>query len=208
MSALILCMREDYLLLSMDTLVSCVDKGITKSLSRYATKMHILPHINCVICGVESAEIKFSWYDFVTNNNSLIVSGISSLDSVAQYNLQHLANSYSLDISCDIYQFGICEYDGKMKGFVYRSKNNYMSEKLQYNKENFYIRPEITGDYIFNDGGWQQELFNIMKMQKENQDSSDAADKVYIGGVMQILEMKKDVYKLVNYRNFGDVWKG
>lgn len=197
MTALNFCLTENRLLLSMDTLVS--DNETDKKPLLFTTKTFILPHMNCLICGVGTLDVVFEWYEFVARK--VVAEGILSLDSVAQRYLysnipDNLKNAY-----CTIYQFGINEIDGKMDGFVYRHENNYISKKLEHA---VYTRPEIPNDIDIKFTDVYQYFSDIMKYQKKINDSSLKDDRIYIGGTIQILEMTKNKIQIINYDNFDD----
>jgi len=100
MTALNFELSENNLTLFMDTLVSIND--VIKRPLMYTTKMYMLPHLNCIICGVGSGEIKFKWYEYVMQK--VIAYGISSLNNITQLHLHNVVSSCLTNAPCEIYQ--------------------------------------------------------------------------------------------------------
>jgi len=199
MSALAFSISKSKIVIAMDTLVS-VDEGATIRPSRYTTKMYLLPYINCVICGIGSSIAVETWYEFV--RNEVIAYGITSLDKTTQKHLQRIVDDKCKRRDNKIYQFGVCEYDGTMQGYVYNSFEGYRGKQFEYNK--IYTNPHLPEDCIVKGDDLFQNFNDILKNLRKAEDIRGGLDKISIGGMVQILVMEKDKMFITNYDKFDD----
>ena len=188
----------------MDTLAS---DSISKKPLKFVSKIHSIPHINCIICGTGSLNAIYSWITWVNQHN---IMSINDLNHLAENDMPNILYRYKDKTT--IYMFGFDEKSNELLGFAYRSEKHYKSEKMKYS---FCYKP--TEMYSTNSESIMTELenniknntieeflFNLMKKQKEYDDKLPTNKKVGIGGICQILILQHDGFNLINYKKFND----
>lgn len=202
-------LQKDLVIVAMDTLVSdSIDKRPLKLIS----KIHLISHANCLICGTGSLEAIQSWLNWVENHN---ITNIIDLNILAKKDINRLLFRYNKYGTTTVYQFGYDEKHSEFIGYAYRSTNNYQFEKLQYG---IGVKPDagIKGDKKelsiemlnkFKSDSMEEFFYKIMKEQKLYDDKLPVNEKVGIGGRCQVIILSKNKYELINYKKFADYQK-
>jgi hypothetical protein len=205
MTALNFILAEQYLFLVSDTLSLTNDKDSFK----YVTKILMLPHLKGVICGTGSFDLILKWYETIQKK----IIG-RDIDILRNYSSDELEKIYfdelkaKDDHNSTIYHFGYIPGKEKFEGYVYRSKNGFAEEKLDYglglkpfgNEIAGYARQQIEDNLV--DG-----LINIMCKQKELDEAQEKEEQVGIGGSIHLLEFTKTHQKLSEIYQFPDYEK-
>jgi hypothetical protein len=206
MTALNFMLHEDGVIIAMDTL-SLLARN--KKPFKFVSKMFLLPHMQCVICGTGNMGAIIDWYSFVQKN--ILSNGIYQLNELSKKAIPQFMKEHNEDNSCTIYQFGLHELDDKFHGFAYRSTNNFQSEEIQYG---FGIKPPdafkdengmIDFDTISSLSTKPEEvLAAVMRIQKDYDDKLDIDKRLGIGGKIEILYLSRDSMVIRNYDVFDD----
>jgi len=160
----------------------------------FATKVHALPHLQAVICGTGHAQSIAEWVALV--NLSLPARDIVQLDRFAPAKLRELFMQYSnkdtggRDITTTLYHLGFDQRGRRFVGFAYRSADNFRSEPLP---QGFGFKPApdwpVDSTKITR---LPEHLIGIAKRQKAQDEATEAAKRVMVGGqlifcVMQLI---------------------
>jgi len=187
MSILNFLYTDEYVIAMADTLASTAG-GIPHM---FVTKIFALPHINTIICGTGNYNTVLAWCNFI--QTSVIANNVDDLDQISPENIRNIYNKITGDnlISTTIYHFGFIEKEGKYLGYAYRSKNNFVSEKLE---KGFGIKPpdEIDIEKILSvyDGDRNKVFVEICKKQKEVDDNRSKDERLGIGGSVYLYKMQ------------------
>jgi len=179
---------------------------------KFASKFRSFPHLKGVICGVGTFNIIVKWWKKV--EDSLIVKNITQLDHFTPNLLRNILNEveeeFNVKPTATIYHFGIDELNNEMIGYVYRSSNSFISEKVGYH---IGYRPnyEIYWDKLPKNDNIQAYI-EIMK-QLKHQDDILKENKVGIGGEIHLLMLElsgqyigKSIYKFKDYdKNYEEM---
>jgi hypothetical protein len=178
MTALNFILQPNRVVIFMDTLALGSDKNPFK----YASKIFPLPHLRGVLCGTGSLNTIMDWHKYDLNETN----------------------------EATIYHFGFDprEEEGRIKGFAFRSTNNFLLEEL---KDGVGIKPgdneiiryldDILDTY---DGGLEDLFINIMKLQKKKDDEGDPKNRIGIGGAIHMFHLNKNRQFLWECYNFDD----
>lgn len=204
MTALIYVLKEDEIILSMDTLAV---KTVDDKPYKYVSKIYPLPHLNCVLCGLGDIEAIIDWFCYV--QEYCIVDNFNELCSFTSQKLPSFMNGRLGNDSTTIYIFGLNIADNKFHGFAYRSKNDFSSDKIPYASG---IKPTgafmIPENQLYLEGLWEdptnERIAKIMLVQKEFEDKLLLSERVCIGGMIQIFTLNRKGYSLLNYKKFDD----
>lgn len=206
MTALNFMLHEEGAIIAMDTL-SLLARN--KKSFKFVSKMFLLPHMQCVICGTGNMVAIIDWFAFVQKN--ILSNGIYQLNELSKEVMPQFMKEHNEDNSCTIYQFGLHELDNKFHGFAYRSTNNFQSEEIQHG---FGIKPPdafkdendvIDFDTISSLSTRPEEvLAAVMRIQKDYDDKLDIDRRLGIGGKIEILYLSRDSMVMRNYDVFDD----
>lgn len=196
MSALNYILMHDKIYLAMDTLaVSPVDKCPVK----FLTKFSILPHLNLVMAGTGETRIICDWFQFV--NWNLNIRDINELNECTPTILQEewLKRTEPSATSSTIYHFGYSDKDEVHVGYAYRSRDNWVSERLEYS---IGIKPKVELQQGSNE---LEVLINTVREQSRMDRELPVENKVGIGGDVCVLIVNKknitasSLYRLETY---------
>ena len=201
MSILNFVYTDEYVIAMADTLAS-VASGIPHM---FVTKIFPLPHINTIICGTGNYNTVLAWYNFI--QESVIANNVDDLDQVSPLNIRNIYNKITGNnpIFTTIYHFGFIEKTEKYSGYAYRSKNDFVSEKLE---KGFGIKPpdeiDIEKMLSVSDGDTYKVFSEICKKQKEVDDNRSIDERLGIGGSVYLYMMKGKnitINHLMDYSN-------
>jgi len=170
----------------------------------FTSKSYYLPHIKTIICGTGMGGFSGDWYMQV--NNRMVVKGIENLDYHAPQGLQKLWIKYKTEFSMPdsttttVYQFGFSEESGEIKSYVYRSTNNFSSERLEYG---IGVKPECN----IPKGNLIELIPQMMAEQRIIQASSPVDQRLYIGGEIIGLHLTKNGCNIFKIAEFDDYKK-
>jgi len=205
MTALNFDLEADCVIIFMDTLVLRRDN---KKPLKYASKIFPLPHHRGVLCGTGSASTIMDWFVYIQDH--VIANTMNIPNKMAPSQLQEIHSKYDLNGTngTTIYHFGFDprEEHGRIRGFAFRSTNNFSLEEL---KDGIGIKPpddEII-KYLKDTLGTcsPEDLFiDIMKLQKRKDDEGSPEKRIGIGGSIHVLQFDKDRQFLWECYNFDD----
>jgi len=214
MTAVDFILSKESVLVATDTLA--LDEN--KRPLRFCTKVFPLPHIKCLICGVGSLQHLLRWFKFVEER--CLVDNITVLNDIAKDILPKLKleieQEYKAEISSTIYHFGFNSITNEMEGYALRCNDNYIPQKMG---DGIGVRPqEGIIDKINNNEisvSNHVELFiEFIKSQKLYDDNLPIAEKVGIGGEIQMFVLQKEghyfrtIYRFEDYdKYYSDMLK-
>lgn len=198
MSSLIFQTEESQVLVATDTLATSPDGQPFK----YTTKAFIVPHLRLLIAGTGTGGFLGRW--LVRINDELAVRGIDNLDHHTSGYLASLWNRHKQEISfpdgtATIYHFGFSEEDGTIHSFVYRSTNNFKSERIE--KDYLGVKPECVVPAAYR---LPQDIKKMMDDQRAIQASVPKDQRVYIGGEIQVHHLSEDGFHVYTLDRFED----
>lgn len=205
MTALNYVLTDNEVILAMDTLVT---KNFDKTPYKMATKFVPIPHMNCILCGTGNFEAIVDWFSFIQKN--IVGNGIYQLNKLTQQALPKFMEEHNDNFSTTIYQFGLDEVEDIFKGYAYRSTSNFQSEEL---KKAIGIKPSDgfmdsgninLSSYISENDTVDEILTKIMYKQKEYDENLKVEERVGIGGIIQIVNLRKNSFSINNYKYFDD----
>ena len=206
MTALNFILRDEGVIISMDTLALSAKN---KAPFKFVTKFFSLPHMNCIICGTGNMQAIIDWFGWVQKN--IVANGIYQLNELSKKSMYDFMKDINGDNFCTIYQFGLHEVDNKFHGYAYRSKSKFQSEEI---KQGIGVKPPdafMTMDgsmdlapYMPDGASVEDILINIMEQQKEYDSFLPIAERLGIGGIIQIVYISKDSIIIKNYKYFDD----
>lgn len=198
MSSLIFHTQPDMAIVATDTLA--VNQAGTPV--NWTTKAILIPHLQMIVAGTGVAGVCGRW--FLRINEDMAVRGIENLDIHAQQGLEDLYARYSEEVGflpelrTTIYHFGISEKSGEVVAFAYRSENGFRSERLSHGLK---FKPECDvemGDDI------RSGLIQMMDSQRAIQASKPEAERIHIGGAIQLLHLTNASATSVRLHTFND----
>ena len=206
MTALNFILQPNRVVIFMDTLALGSDKNPFK----YASKIFPLPHLRGVLCGTGSLNTIMDWH--VCIQEKIVGNTMDMPNKIAPSQLKNIHSKYDLNETNEatIYHFGFDprEEEGRIKGFAFRSTNNFLLEEL---KDGVGIKPgdneiiryldDILDTY---DGGLEDLFINIMKLQKKKDDEGDPKNRIGIGGAIHMFHLNKNRQFLWECYNFDD----
>jgi hypothetical protein len=190
MSALIYINTSDQITLASDTL--SVD--FEKQPILYCSKILLVPHLKTVICGTGFKSIISNWHEIA--QNKIIGYDISSLNYHATKQLQSSKHDIQGDLpgTTTIYHFGYNESEHCLKGYAFRSENDFAQEDLE--KDSLGVKPyhveiipfyqDLATKYPV---GSSKFLIEIIIELRRLDNLLPNCDKVGIGGEIQYLKL-------------------
>jgi hypothetical protein len=190
MSALIYIYTTNEIIISADTL--SVD--MNKQPLLYVTKILPVPHLKTVICGTGFKPLISKWFNCAMEN--IIGFDITSLNHHAPGKLQSILQEIKEPVqgTTTIYHFGFSENDQMLKGYAFRSVDNFVKEELE--TDNIGIKPSHPGIAEF----YQKTLaihplntdafhIEVIKQLKRLDTALPISERVGIGGEIQLLRL-------------------
>jgi len=210
MTALNFYLEADRVIIFMDTLSLRMDNKNNKTPLKYASKIFPLPHLRGVLCGTGSQSTIMDWFVYI--QECVIGNTMDIPNKIAPSQLPEIHSKYYLNgtNSTTIYHFGFNprEEHGKIRGFAFRSTNNFSLEELEYG---IGIKPtddeiiKYLKDAMDTYNGSLEDLFiDIMKLQKRKDDERSPQERIGIGGSIHVLQFDKDRQFLWECYNFDD----
>ncbi len=184
MSSLIFDLSPEAVVLATDTLATDPDG----TPAYFTSKALFVPHLKTIIAGTGCAGFSTRWAQQVTDK--MLLRGIENLDYHTPQGLSVLWEEYQRSedfpegMTTTVYQLGLSEDAGVMKGFAYRSADGFVSEPLNYGMR---MKPECSVP----EGQEGLEIFRTMMLeQREIQSKKERSERVYIGGqgIVMILD--------------------
>jgi len=202
-SALDFVLSPKEVIIATDTLSRTKDG---KSLN-FVSKIFPLPHLKSVICGTGSLNLMVDWFSFV--QRQVIGKDITILDKIAPTELKKIFNKYEFDgeVTSTIYHFGYSKKENRFIGLAYRSTNDFVSERLS---DGIGIKPygeeikDFTLQQQTKDKGIVDSLIEIMKKQREIDESKKLEENVGIGGEIHFLILKENMQVMWGCYTFSD----
>lgn len=201
MTALNFILSNECVLISMDTLVV---GGMEKRPLTYSSKIFLLPHINCTMCGVGNFDLLYDWFYFV--QREIACDDIISLNRLTTKHLPEKDSKYPISAYGAIYHFGYDKLERRFKGYTYKKETGFRSEQLDYGvgfrpyPDNHKIE-KLMDEYKDNP---IELLKQAMILQKEENDKMPVGKKIHIGGNIQLLIMQESEMSLSNIYKFDD----
>lgn len=198
MSSFICFSTDEFAVVATDTLG--VDaEGNPFILTNKAT---YLPTIKTIICGTGMGGFHSRWAEFV--NSRMILLDVDNLDYHAPSTLKDMWEEYKKEYNVGdectvtIYHVGISQSSGRIKRFAYRSSECFRSEEITHG---WFYKPECSVP----DG---EDILGIIKAmmfeQRAIQDAMPSAERVYIGGQVNVIILEKDSVRLMTIADFPD----
>jgi len=206
MTALNFLLEPERVVIFMDTLSLRTDKTPFK----YASKIFPLPHLRGVICGTGLLNTIMDWYTLVEGQ---VIGNIMDIpNKIAPSRLPEIHSKYNLNETIDatIYHFGFNprESGGRIRGFAFRSTNNFVLEEL---KDGYGIKPydDETIKYFWEEfkssnGDLVKTYINVMKLQKDKDDKDDPKKRIGIGGSIHMFYFDRNRQFIWECYNFDD----
>jgi hypothetical protein len=199
MSSLIFHTEESQALVATDTLATLPDGEPLN----FTTKAFILPHLRLIIAGTGAGGFLGRWFAHI--NDRLVIRGIDNLDYHTPRNLASIWTRHKQEfsipdgITTTVYHFGFSEGTGLIRSFAYRSTDNFQSERIE--PYGLRVKPECS---VPNDYTLPQDVRKMMDGQRVLQASRPKAERVYIGGEIQIHHLSKDGFCVYTLERFED----
>ena len=199
MSSLIYHIEEKQVLIGVDTLAT--DKDGEPRL--FTSKAFYLPHLRLLICGTGLGGFLGEW--FVRLNNYMVCDGIDNLNYHAPSALWELWNEHLGKLTdpyngtTTVYHFGFSENTNKIAAYIYRSGNDFNSERK--NEYGIGVKPEC---FIKPNYELPNDIINMMKEQRKIQLSKPVDERVYIGGEMIIYHLIQTGCAIYSLGKFDD----
>lgn len=198
MSSLIFYTEQDAAYIASDTLA--VDESYTPF--AFTTKAIIVPHLRLVIAGTGLMGFSSRWFVWV--NDHIKAPGIEGLKNVAQVNLRRLFADYAEEVAfpheltTTIYHFGISEITGHICSFAFRSERDFEPEQLSYG---LFAKPEcvVPQGYELPFG-----IVPMMESQRNIQAQKPMADRMHIGGEIQVVQITHGSFVSYRLHRFDD----
>jgi hypothetical protein len=204
MTAFNFVLDPNYVLIFMDTL----SLRINKEPFKYASKIFPLPHLRGVLCGTGSLNTIIDWHAYIQLQ---IISNLMDVpNEIAPSQLKTIHSKYDINGTNEatIYHFGFNPIDGRIKGYAFRSTNEFSLEELE---DGIGIKPhddsiisylrDRAKDY---DGNLENLFIDIVKMQKMIDDDDDPRNRLGIGGSIHMYRLNKNYQFLWECYNFDD----
>jgi hypothetical protein len=202
MSSLIFQTQTDLVIVAADTLVVSLEDRSPRS---FSSKVQIIPHLRMIAAGTGNANFCNEWYSMVMND--MLVDDVEHLNYHTPYALVELYKSnkerYSFknELTTTIYHFGFSKNDGLIHSYAYRSKNNFISEPIQYGLR---YKPECKIDEKIQ---LPFDIKKIMELQRATQSTQSKENRIEIGGEIQVYFLTNDGYTVKTIDKFSDFEK-
>jgi hypothetical protein len=205
MSSLIFHTEEKQVLVATDTLATSLDGEPLK----YTTKAFIIPHLRMIMAGTGVMGFLGKW--FVKVNDWIIVRDIDNLDYHTPRNLASMWQSFKQEfpvkdgLTTTVYHFGFSQQSGEINTYVYRSTNEFSSERIAHGLG---AKPacSIPENYRMPD-----DIKQMMDDQRLRQQSQPSDTRVHIGGEIQVNQLSEDgfyTYTLDRFDDYDSVQRG
>lgn len=199
MSSLICFSTDEFAVVATDTL-GVDSEGNPVILSNKAT---YLPTIKTVICGTGAGGFHSRWAEYV--NSRIVLLDIDNLDYHSPKSLSELWRDYKREFNTGdectvtIYHIGLSLTTGRIKRFAYRSTDEFKSVELQ---GGWFYKPECP----LPDGNDVLDIIKTMMFeQRAIQEATPSAERVYIGGQINVIILEKDCVRHMTIAEFPDL---
>lgn len=171
----------------------------------FTTKAFIIPHLNLIMCGTGIGGFLGGW--FIAVNDRMVLRDIDNLDYHTPNALVNLYRTYTEEFSIPtqmtttVYHFGFSTETALIHSYAYRSRNNFVSERLPYGLG---VKPECQ---VPDDCQFPAGVKSLMQQQRSIQDSLPKEERIYIGGkiiIHHLTEMGFQVYVLDQFDDYHD----
>jgi hypothetical protein len=169
----------------------------------FTTKAFIVPHLRLLMAGTGAGGFLGKW--FIQVNDRMIVRDVDHLDYHAPRVLAELWQSYKEEFSwpdnatTTVYHFGFSEEDDLIHSYVYRSENDFQSERLP--QTGIGVKPECTVPASYE---LPADIKKMMIEQRAIQASRPKDEKVYIGGKILIHQLSRLGFETFALDEFED----
>ncbi|PSJ36226.1 hypothetical protein [Allosphingosinicella deserti] len=185
MTVINIALTEDGVFVVADTLV-----GVSGNRPGFFTsKIHVMPHLNALVCGSGSLDLTLDWCRDLLG--SLHAPHIGMLDEFVPPRLRYLYDHRPEDgrqaHASTIYHLGFDDAEDRFVGFAYRSRNRFVSERLQYGT---LTQPGYGGGHrlsVFPD-----DFVEVSRKQRIIQDEQSCDPRVFIGGHIIACRMQRE----------------
>jgi len=168
----------------------------------FTTKFYVVPHLRMVMCATGAGSFIGEW--FIRANERMVVRGIDNLDyhtpgMLATLWATHKEKSGSLvDDTVTVYHIGFSEKTDLIHTYVYRSTDDFISEVRDYG---LMYKPECTipENYTF-----PGDVKDLMEEQRRIQLTKPLAERIYIGGEIQVCQISKSGIGIYSLGKFDD----
>ncbi|CAN5499760.1 hypothetical protein BH10ACI1_BH10ACI1_18620 [soil metagenome] len=194
MSSLIFSLSEQEIFIATDTLAM---NGENFTPFFFTTKVYFLPHLRGVMCGTGIGDFATDWY---LRLDRFLAKDFIHLDEFVTNALLEVAEKYHFDteVTSTIYHFGYSEMEKEHFAFVYRSTNDFKSEKLGYG---FGVKPPISNSAIELS---PQNFVEIMKLQQIESSQIPIEKRIFIGGEILLTVLRQGTIVSQTIYRFDD----
>lgn len=206
MSLLAFLHEEDRALILTDTLATTTQgEPLT-----FQTKAWVIPHLNMAVAITGLANFGASWNDFLCS--SFVARDIEMVDQLATEQLQILwrdmlaENKAESDgFTSTIYHFGFPEGSDQLVRFVYRSRQNFASER--WIEPGMGVKPEPSGALTVPEDF--DEWIDLARQVRAEQDALPVTERIHIGGELYLLVLENRrslVMRLHRFDDYEQAW--
>jgi hypothetical protein len=151
---------------------------------KYTNKIFPIPHLKMILCGTGNSNLIIDYFREILLK--VVAREMQYVNTIAQTLLQELNKDTPKDLTSTIYHFGYNEVLKCIEGFAFRSKNNFMVEKLEYGIGNkpALVR-EFTEELYYSTDNDDNFFTLLINEQKRLDDLLPNEERVGIGGEIQ-----------------------
>jgi len=201
MTALNFILNPGYVLIFTDSLSLTIDREPFK----YVSKIFPLPHLRGVLCGTGLIQTIMDWHVYI--QGQIIGNTMNIPNKIAPSELNTIHSKYG-QADATIYHFGFSPEENRIKGYAFRSTNDFASEELS---DGIGIKPHddeiisyINESLDTYKGNIKKLFIEIIKLQKKIDDEGDPKKRLGIGGSIHMYRLNKDYQFLWECYNFDD----
>lgn len=174
MTALNFVLSEDAVYVVADTLVTLEHEP-----AYFTTKVFTVPHWNGLICGRGSHGLILDWV--MQAFGSTLALDLVHTDEFAPQIMRDLFDNRpeeeQANCTTSIYHLGFDTAQDRFVGFAYRSRDDFVSEPLEYG---FHQKPGIGIEMEMRE--FPKDFVAHMRQQREEQDALPPEERAFIGG--------------------------
>ncbi len=175
----------------------------------FTSKATYVPHLRMIVAGTGVAGFAAEWADY--SGNWMLVHGIEHLDYFASDYLQKAwarwkdERSIPEDTTTTVYCFGISERTGNAVIFVYRSADDFISQRIDPEQGNVIgAKPDCT---LPSGPDLLQAIKPMMLEQRELQSELPMHERIHIGGEAIAMHLTSEgcrIFSLFRFDDFED----
>lgn len=200
MSLLMFIHEPDSVMIVTDTLATTVDGEAFM----FQSKAWALPHLNMAVAVTGVANLGAAWNELL--RTSAVVQDLRMIDLFAPEQLRRLWRTLQEEapsgaIPATIYHFGFEVGSGRAVRYVYRSTNNFESERIE--ESGFGLKPAPKSFELVQPDSLDDILALALKVRAE-QDALTAAERIFIGGELHLMIVRDGLTQTRRIHRFAD----